>query len=221
MEQRPLRLGDIVDDYCTRERRVTNHVVVALVENAIRQTRCSTCDTEHPYKGAREPRLRKKPATSALYDQVLANVTGDRPSGDSADVVELSATEDVSLSASTDEEQPGADSANGDSPAAEETEQAQEPPVEGGVWLAHRRLIRATLPRTENEPPVPRPIPEFTMHQRPPSPRGGRGFRFRGGHGGGNGNGQSPNGFGGHGGNRHGGGNGSGRPGRHRGKKHR
>ena len=25
MEQRPLRLGDLVDDYCPRERRVTNH----------------------------------------------------------------------------------------------------------------------------------------------------------------------------------------------------
>ena len=25
MEQRPLRLGDILDDYCPRERRVTNH----------------------------------------------------------------------------------------------------------------------------------------------------------------------------------------------------
>ena len=98
MEQRPLRLGDIVDDYCTRERRVTNHVVVALVENAIRQTRCTTCDTEHAYKGAREPRLRKKPATSELYDQVLANVTGDRPSGHPGDVVETSVTEEISIS---------------------------------------------------------------------------------------------------------------------------
>ena len=32
MEQRPLRLGDIVDDYCPRERRITNHAIVAIVE---------------------------------------------------------------------------------------------------------------------------------------------------------------------------------------------
>src|SRR5262245_61791875 len=30
MEQRPLRLGDNVDDYCPRERRVTNHAIVAI-----------------------------------------------------------------------------------------------------------------------------------------------------------------------------------------------
>ena len=38
MEQRPLRLGDIVDDYCPRERRITNHAIVALVGEDIRQT---------------------------------------------------------------------------------------------------------------------------------------------------------------------------------------
>ena len=43
MEQRPLRLGDIVDDYCPRERRVTNHAIVAIVGDSVRQTRCSTC----------------------------------------------------------------------------------------------------------------------------------------------------------------------------------
>ncbi len=31
MQQRQLRLGDILDDYCPRERRVTNHAVVAMV----------------------------------------------------------------------------------------------------------------------------------------------------------------------------------------------
>ena len=72
MEQRPLRLGDLVDDYCPRERRITNHVVVALVEDEIRQTRCSTCDAEHAYKSAREPKRRRKDAPSAVYREVLA-----------------------------------------------------------------------------------------------------------------------------------------------------
>src|SRR5690349_10404598 len=76
MEQRPLRLGDMVDDYCTRERRVTNHVIVVLAEDAIRQTRCTTCDSEHPYKGGKEPRLRKKTAAPSLYEQVLSNTVG-------------------------------------------------------------------------------------------------------------------------------------------------
>ena len=51
MEQRRLRLGDILDDYCPRERRVTNHAVVAMIEESVKQTRCTTCDAEHPYQG--------------------------------------------------------------------------------------------------------------------------------------------------------------------------
>ena len=61
MEQRRLRLGDTLDDYCPRERRVTNHAVVAMIEEDIKQTRCTTCDAEHAYKGGKAPRRRKKP----------------------------------------------------------------------------------------------------------------------------------------------------------------
>ena len=74
MEQRRLRLGDILDDYCPRERRVTNHAVVAMVEDDVKQTRCTTCDAEHVYKGGREPRRRKKAETGALYREVLAGM---------------------------------------------------------------------------------------------------------------------------------------------------
>jgi hypothetical protein len=73
MEQRRLRLGDILDDYCPRERRLTNHAVVAMVEETVKQTRCTTCDAEHAYKGGQTPRRRKKEdGPSALYKEVLA-----------------------------------------------------------------------------------------------------------------------------------------------------
>jgi hypothetical protein len=151
MEQRSLRLGDIVDDYCPRERRLTNHAIVAIVEDAIRQTRCTTCDYEHVYKQAREPRRRKQPAES-LYDQVLADVAG-------AQLV-------APRSAAADPAPPVVESAvrAADTPPVDEAP----PPVEEG-WPAHRTLIRATLPKTSDEPPPPRPIPEFTMHQKPQS----------------------------------------------------
>ena len=74
MEQRRLRLGDILDDYCPRERRVTNHAVVAMIEEDVKQTRCTTCDAEHVYKGGKAPR-RKKTETGALYKEVLAGIT--------------------------------------------------------------------------------------------------------------------------------------------------
>src|SRR5258708_24233057 len=73
MQQRQLRLGDILDDYCTRERRLTNHAVVAMVGDDVKQTRCTTCDTEHEYKHAKVPRQRKKSdSPAALFAQVVA-----------------------------------------------------------------------------------------------------------------------------------------------------
>src|SRR6266446_10442408 len=73
MQQRQLRLGDILDDYCTRERRLTNHAVVAMVGNDVKQTRCTTCDTEHEYKHAKVPRQRRKSdSPAALFAQVIA-----------------------------------------------------------------------------------------------------------------------------------------------------
>jgi hypothetical protein len=73
MQQRQLRLGDILDDYCPRERRVTNHAVVAMIGPDVKQTRCTTCDTEHEYKHAKVPRQRRKAETpAALHSQVLA-----------------------------------------------------------------------------------------------------------------------------------------------------
>jgi len=60
MQQRRLRLGDILDDYCPRERRITNHAVVAMIDDDVRQTRCTTCDAEHEYKQAKVPASRRK-----------------------------------------------------------------------------------------------------------------------------------------------------------------
>src|SRR6266487_2965417 len=105
MKQRQLRLGDILDDYCPRERRVTNHAVVAMVGHDVKQTRCTTCDAEHEYKHAKVPRQRRKSDTpAALYSQVLANAPkrvahGDAPVGtngsNGADPSEDAAAADV------------------------------------------------------------------------------------------------------------------------------
>ena len=65
--------------------------------------------------------------------------------------------------------------------AADDVAPAEQADIESNgaaedLWVGHRPLIRATLPRTEGDPPpTPRPIPEFTMHQR--QGRGGHGFR--------------------------------------------
>src|SRR5262245_50906112 len=85
MEQRRLRLGDILDDYCPRERRVTNHAVVAMVDEDVKQTRCTTCDAEHVYKGGRAPRRKKTATTGRLYKQVLAGLTDQETAASAAE----------------------------------------------------------------------------------------------------------------------------------------
>ena len=60
MLPRQLRVGDLVDDYCPRERRLTDHAIVAMVEDDVRQVRCSACNAEHEYRQGKVPASRKK-----------------------------------------------------------------------------------------------------------------------------------------------------------------
>jgi hypothetical protein len=158
MEQRTLRLGDILDDYCPRERRVTNHAVVAMIEEDVKQTRCTTCDAEHPYKGGKAPRRRKKDATTVLYEEVLAGMpeaperrTPEAPSPTPQDESPLETmVADESTEPVVEPEPPTA--------VAEEPERP--PEIEDGPF--HRRLIRATLPRPEGQKET-RQAPDFTI----------------------------------------------------------
>jgi hypothetical protein len=177
MEQRPLRLGDIVDDYCPRERRITNHAIVAIVEDSVRQTRCTTCEAEHAYKGAKMPRRRRK---DSLDEGEAALVDGPGQL-----VPPVAADESADTEAGAAADPPAAEVTPDDAVPEAETHHHED------AWLAHRPLIRATLPRTEGDQPAPRPIPEFTMHQR--QVRGSHAFRH--GQGWANGNGQPRNGF--------------------------
>ena len=166
MEHRQPRLGDILDDYCPRERRITNHAVVAMVGPEIKQTRCTTCDAEHEYKHAKVPAARKKKeAPAALYKQVLASA---QPESERA-AAQTPGVDDAPVPppapptpAAPPEPEPIAEQAG----AAEDgaAMQAQPESAEGGDdGPVHRRLIRATLPRPEG--PTQRPLPQFTVRQ--------------------------------------------------------
>ncbi len=168
MDQRQLRLGDTLDDYCPRERRLTNHAIVAMVGPDVKQTRCTACDTEHEYKHGKVPRQRRKPdSPAALYGQVVASapkrVVPESPA--------------AAAPPPNDIEQPVGAAGSGRDAAADVDEplpgddRPEEDKEEGPV---HRPLIRASLPRPEGQPPPARPIPEFTIRQ-----PGGRPGRFR------------------------------------------
>ena len=168
MQQRRLRLGDILDDYCPRERRITNHAVVAMIEDEVKQTRCTTCDADHEYKAARVPPPRRKrsdaiggPAEGILRPRPAAEDTEQMEDGPEADILNEDASETFA-----------------DAPAPTDSPDADNDPLAAGPrdeedGPVHRRLIRAQLPRPEGQQPD-RKEPEFTIRQ--PGGRGGREF---------------------------------------------
>ena len=44
------RLGDDIDDFCVKCKRITNHAIVSLVEDAAAKVRCNACYSEHNYR---------------------------------------------------------------------------------------------------------------------------------------------------------------------------
>jgi hypothetical protein len=169
VEQRRLRLGDILDDYCPRERRVTNHAIVAMIEDDIKQTRCTTCDAEHAYKGAKVPRRRQKDAPTLVAPSVGAppgNMdAGDVGPSDVALVTDESAAFEPEVEPATMTDEPL---------AAADAEERPATVIDDGP--VHRPLIRAQLPRPEGQK-TERPLPDFTM--RHANGRGGN-HAFRG-----------------------------------------
>ena len=163
MQQRRLRLGDILDDYCPRERRITNHAVVAMIDEQVKQTRCSTCDADHEYRAAKVPPSRKKRSDAAIGDPAEGLLRPPRVTGD-AEPLEEEPTVDDGPSNSDETPPPPDDTIAGVEPKA-----AAEADVDDGP--VHRRLIRATLPRPDGQSMERRP-PDFTVRQ--PGGRGGR-----------------------------------------------
>lgn len=173
MQQRRLRLGDVVDDYCPRERRITNHVIVAMIEDEVKQTRCTTCDADHEYKQGKAPSPRRKKDVAALSatgaDDPRGRVVVPSPSDPAEPTPTLDASETPAHALAA-------------APGEGESSESSEPDeVREDDGFVHRRLIRATLPRPEGQVPE-RKMPEFTMHQPQRGPHGNRpGRRARGG----------------------------------------
>ena len=173
MEQRRLRLGDILDDYCPRERRLANHVVVAMVGDAVKQTRCTTCDAERPYKEGKVPPRRKAKEAPGVLAKPAGDAAVERPRLNGAHPPVLVADAPPPPASAPAPEPLAAASANppADAPV----------PEDGPV---HRQLIRATLPRIEGEVKE-RPLPDFTMRMVRMAGRGRHGGGRHGGKGGG------------------------------------
>ncbi|BCS31596.1 hypothetical protein TBR22_A07980 [Luteitalea sp. TBR-22] len=184
MQERRLRLGETLDDYCPREKRLTNHVIVALVGDEVRTTRCSTCDTEHVYKQGKVPARRKKAEPqAALYKTVLDNITGRDGEagvapvpGPDAELAPIAPPPRVAppvvVPAPVAIAPAPALSAAPPDPDPEDAPAPGEPRREEPV---HRHtLIRATLPKIEGQVPERKPT-DFTLWNVARGPQGRRG----------------------------------------------
>ncbi|HUI78174.1 MAG TPA: hypothetical protein VLY24_09665 [Bryobacteraceae bacterium] len=86
------RLGDVIDDFCVRCKRVMNHNVVSVLNSEPAKVRCRTCHSDHDYRHEQAPPPKVDPRKQALFDEVLKKVNpddaavaaGDAAAGDAA-----------------------------------------------------------------------------------------------------------------------------------------
>jgi len=82
MADRPVRLGDVLDDYCPRCRLLLNHDVASISDGRVAKVTCRTCFNTHDYRGGQLParrKTKKELETKTLIDQVLAGMPAPPP----------------------------------------------------------------------------------------------------------------------------------------------
>lgn len=77
---RDIRLGDDIDDFCVRCKRVMNHNVVSVLNGEAAKVRCRTCHSDHDFRHEQAPPPKVDARKAALFNEVLKKVApGDAP----------------------------------------------------------------------------------------------------------------------------------------------
>ncbi|MGA7240663.1 MAG: hypothetical protein WBY44_33575 [Bryobacteraceae bacterium] len=71
---RDVRLGDDIDDFCVRCKRVMNHAVVSVMDGVAAKVRCRTCHNDHDFRHEQPPPPKVDSRKAALFNQVLKTV---------------------------------------------------------------------------------------------------------------------------------------------------
>ena len=87
---RDLQLGDVIDDYCVKCRRITNHAIVSLLDGQAAKVRCRTCYSDHDFRNEiAPPTKRELQKQKDLFNAVLNGMTpGGAPETTEPDVAE-------------------------------------------------------------------------------------------------------------------------------------
>jgi hypothetical protein len=71
---RDIRLGDDIDDFCVRCKRVMNHNVVSVLDGKPAKVRCRTCHSDHDFRNEQPPPPKIDARKAALFNEVLKKV---------------------------------------------------------------------------------------------------------------------------------------------------
>lgn len=90
------RLGDDIDDFCVRCKRITNHSIVSVVAAEPAKVRCRTCHSDHDYRREQAPPPKVDLRKQALFNEVLKKVSPDgaEKPADIDDVPDISELDD-------------------------------------------------------------------------------------------------------------------------------
>lgn len=78
-----MRLGDDIDDYCSRCKRGTDHSIVSMMGEEVLKTRCRTCSSEHAYRHNKGGR--KEMTAKEAYQKLIASMPGGQSSAEAGD----------------------------------------------------------------------------------------------------------------------------------------
>jgi len=70
-----IRLGDIIDDFCVKCKRIMNHAVVSMLNGEPAKVRCRTCHNDHDYRHEQPPPPKVDTRKQALFNEVLEKVS--------------------------------------------------------------------------------------------------------------------------------------------------
>ena len=83
----PVRLGDDIDDFCVKCKRVMNHAIVSMLKDDPAKVRCKTCYSDHDFRREQPPPPKeKKPPVPKVMSAVAADPEEDKAPPADADV---------------------------------------------------------------------------------------------------------------------------------------
>jgi hypothetical protein len=107
------RLGDDIDDFCVRCKRIMNHAIVSVLNGEPAKVRCRTCHNDHDFRHEQAPPPKVDLRKQALFNEALKRID---PSAAATAVTVADVEIDVAELA-VDEAEPAPDAEAGSEPA--------------------------------------------------------------------------------------------------------